>query len=97
MVNKIHLIVTVCIILMLITFFPSSAYACICDQKPFPYENLEQSSVTLYGRVTGIEEVEDPSYPFPIKKVSFRPHYMLKGEKNDLLSVYSFDGGSNFH
>lgn len=92
--KKIHLIVTLCIIFMLTTFFPSPAYACICTEKPFPYENLEQSSVTLYGKVTGVEEVEDPSYPFPIKKVDFKSHYMLKGENIHPVSIYSFDGSS---
>jgi hypothetical protein len=92
--KKIHLTVALCIILMLTTFFPSSAYACICDEKPFPYQNMEQSSVTLYGRVTGIEVVEDQNYSFPIKKVDFNPHYMFKGEKNQPISIYTMDRGA---
>jgi hypothetical protein len=90
--KKIHLIVTLCIVFMLTIFFPGSAYACICAELPFPDENLKQSSVTLYGRVSSIEDVEDPSYPFAIRKVDFKPHYILKGEKNHLVSLYTFEG-----
>jgi hypothetical protein len=94
MSQKIHLFVTLGMTFMLVVFFPSSAYACICAEKPSPYENLEQSSVTLYGRVTDIQEVEDSSYPFAIKKVDFKPHYVVKGDNNQLVSIYSFDGSS---